>query len=178
VTADANFALGGFPIWTPAVSSDGVAVMVSRLRQRALVTGQWNEDGCMTYANYMGRLARVATLRSSCGPGGPEACQITRRIKDSGVTAGSDLAGPSQDVGYGLAPGTSMNADVEKLAVSRSRFPVEVRAGALACPVKPFDAVHKAYPTNVNERPSSRVNTNDRSRGSGLNISEPICTDR
>jgi hypothetical protein len=28
-------------IWTPPVSSDGVAVMVSRLRQRALVTGQW-----------------------------------------------------------------------------------------------------------------------------------------
>jgi len=28
-------------IWTPTVSSDGVAVMVSRLRQRALVTGQW-----------------------------------------------------------------------------------------------------------------------------------------
>jgi hypothetical protein len=28
-------------IWMPTVSSDGVAVMVSRLRQRALVTGQW-----------------------------------------------------------------------------------------------------------------------------------------
>jgi hypothetical protein len=28
-------------IWTRAVSSDGVAVMVSRLSQRALVTGQW-----------------------------------------------------------------------------------------------------------------------------------------
>jgi hypothetical protein len=28
-------------IWTPTMSSDGVAVMVSRLRQRALVTGQW-----------------------------------------------------------------------------------------------------------------------------------------
>lgn len=28
-------------IWQPAVSSDGVAVMVSRPRQRALVTGQW-----------------------------------------------------------------------------------------------------------------------------------------
>jgi hypothetical protein len=28
-------------IWTPAASNDGVAVMVSRLRQRALVTGQW-----------------------------------------------------------------------------------------------------------------------------------------
>jgi hypothetical protein len=28
-------------IWMPTVSSDGVAVMVSRLRQRALMTGQW-----------------------------------------------------------------------------------------------------------------------------------------
>jgi hypothetical protein len=28
-------------IWTPITSTDGVAVMVSRLRQRALVTGQW-----------------------------------------------------------------------------------------------------------------------------------------
>jgi hypothetical protein len=28
-------------IWQPAVSSDGVAVKVSRLRQRALVSGQW-----------------------------------------------------------------------------------------------------------------------------------------
>jgi hypothetical protein len=28
-------------IWQPAVSSDGVAVMRSRLRQRALLTGQW-----------------------------------------------------------------------------------------------------------------------------------------
>jgi hypothetical protein len=36
--------------WTPTVSSGGAEVMVSRLRQRALVTGQLDEGRRMTYA--------------------------------------------------------------------------------------------------------------------------------
>src|SRR5260370_324967 len=37
-------------VWTPIVSSGDVAVMVSRLRQRALVTGPMDEDRRMTCA--------------------------------------------------------------------------------------------------------------------------------
>src|SRR5260370_19482498 len=37
-------------VWTPIVSSGDVAVMVSRLRQRALVTGPMDEDRGLTWA--------------------------------------------------------------------------------------------------------------------------------
>src|SRR5260370_23780583 len=37
-------------VWTPIVSSGDVAVMVSRLRQRALVTGPMDEDRGLTCA--------------------------------------------------------------------------------------------------------------------------------